>query len=341
MSEAVPIRILKDGYWDRTTVVQSDDGALRVRKESRALRDPGPWAHAALRNEISFLKAFHGQERIPLPPLLDSWDGKTIGYEIPFYDDRVDFAKMLLAGDVEQGVADGMQSQLGAAVFDGLHSAELLKREQFAMHVREVIRESIDALAGEARFSALCQGAPVEINGRSVPTLSSSLHLLDEESAFESLDATLSVLLHGDLILENILWSPMILIDPVSVAGLTSGHPLFDLVKYESYATGELYAIREELVTAEPAGAGYVFEIDWEHEKLAEFGRLDLCTVFRDCYRRAHGEVDPTLYALIDGYFSLVMARNTTGAHQWARVLKGCHCLASASGAMETPFPTH
>ena len=59
--------------------------------------------------------------------------------------------------------------------------------------------------------------------------------------------------LHGDLFLENILlptssdqplWpTQLVLIDPVSVAGMSAGHPLFDLAKYESYATGELPAM--------------------------------------------------------------------------------------------------
>ena len=56
----------------------------------------------------------------------------------------------------------------------------------------------------------------------------------------------------------------------------------------------------------------------------------DMTSRFRDHFVRHHGEIDLSLYNLIDGYFSLVMARNTTGLHQYARVLKGCQCLATA-----------
>ncbi|MFP6882342.1 MAG: hypothetical protein VCA34_15410, partial [Roseibacillus sp.] len=150
-------------------------------------------------------------------------------------------------------------------------------------------------------------------------------------------EATPVVLLHGDLILENILWPPLLLIDPVSVAGLTSGHPLFDLMKYESYASGELFAIREESVTAGPRGAGFLFKIDWGNARLAPFRQFDLRSRFRAGYERRHGKIDHALYSLLDGYFSLVMARNTTGTHQWARVIKGCQCLATAAGEVEEP----
>jgi hypothetical protein len=326
------IRTLKDGYWDRTTVVRAVDGSLRVRKESRATVSPGPWAHAALRNEIRFLNAFRENQEIPLPTLLECWDGETIGYEIPFFEDRVDVARSLLAGELEQDAADDMQAELCLAIFDGLHRSQLLQDDHFALHVQKVIRESIITLGGEERFHALAAGPQVRINDQKIPTLAASLGLLEEQSLFEKLGATPDVLLHGDLILENILWAPLLLIDPVSVAGLTSGHPLFDLVKYESYARGELYAIREELVTAEPVEAGFVFQIDWEHPDLAPFRRLDLCAVFREGYLNVYHDLDHSLYSLIDAYFSLVMARNTTGTHQWARVLKGCQCLAAAAG---------
>ena len=332
------IRTLKEGYWDRTTVVRAVDGNLRVRKESRATVNPGPWAHAALRNEITFLKAFRENHKIPLPTLLDCWDAETIGYEIPFFEDRVDVARSLLTGEFKQDAADDMQSELCMAIFDGLHRSQLLQDDHFAVHVQKIIRESIITLGGEERFHALTSGPQVRINGQKIPSLAASLSLLEEQSLFEKLGATPDVLLHGDLILENILWAPLLLIDPVSVAGLTSGHPLFDLVKYESYARGELYAIREELVSAGPVAAGFNFQIDWEHTDLAPFRRLDLCAVFREGYLRTYHDLDHSLYSLIDAYFSLVMARNTTGTHQWARVLNGCQSLAAAAGELDPKF---
>ena len=65
----------------------------------------------------------------------------------------------------------------------------------------------------------------------------------------------------------------LVLIDPVSVAGVTRGPPLFDLVKYESYATGELLALRSEWVDL--AGFDgrdeYRYRVCWESAVLAPF----------------------------------------------------------------------
>ena len=90
------IRTLKDGYWDLTTLVRATDGMLRVRKESRETANPGPWAHEALRNEISYLQNLPDPAKPYFPPLLDCWDDRTIGYEIPFYSDRPDLARLVL-----------------------------------------------------------------------------------------------------------------------------------------------------------------------------------------------------------------------------------------------------
>ncbi len=324
------LRTLKDGYWDRTTVIRFDDGTLRVRKECRKTDQPGPWAHAALRTEIAYLQSLPDHLKGHFPPLLCSWDAESIGYEIPFYEDRSDFSSFVLAGEVDQAPADEMQRQLADVVFEGIHRLAPPHDTGFADHVREVILESIDALASDEQFLPLLAPETVTINGHSLPGLRASANSLQDRGLFGRLEASRPVRLHGDLILENILWPPLLLIDPVSVAGLDSGHPLFDLVKFESFASGELYAIREEFVAAGPCAHGFSLVIDWDHSELKPFRQVDLLSTLRSHYLRAHGEVDSQLYALLDGYFSLVMARNTTGLHQWARVIKGCQCLAAA-----------
>ena len=65
------VRILKDGYWDRTAVVRGADGELRVRKESVERDDPGPWAHAAMRKEISYLQSLPVGSESSYPVLLN------------------------------------------------------------------------------------------------------------------------------------------------------------------------------------------------------------------------------------------------------------------------------
>jgi hypothetical protein len=327
-----PVRILKDGYWDRTSVVRAADGALRVRKESKVTATPGPWAHAALRREIDYLRFLPDEARPHFPPLLDAWDDATIGYEIPFYEDRSDLTRLLRDGTIDQRAADDMQSLLAAAIFRGVHRARPQEASGFADHVSSVISASLEALSQEDRFRPLIEPERVRIDARNVRGMNASLRVLRERDLFARFEAGPQVLLHGDLILENILVDPLVLIDPVSVAGLASGPPLFDLVKYESYATGRLYAIRQALVQAGPMTDGYAIALDDAHPGLRRFREIDLITRFRAEYSRVHGEVDPALHALLLAYFDLVMARNTKGVEQWARVIGGCESLHQAAG---------
>ncbi len=325
------IRILKDGYWDRTALIRSREGSLRVRKESKETDNPGPWAREALRNEISYLESIPEAARDYLPVLLLSWDEKTTGYEIPYYEDRPDLARLVVEESLGPDDAKEIQRQLAKAVLDGLHSVEQVDGAPFCDHLEEVLTESIEALAEESPFHEIVEAKSLVLNGQPLPGLRASHSRLQASGILNHLAEQSSVRLHGDLLLENMLWSPLLLIDPVSVTGLVMGHPLFDLVKHESYASGELYAIREELVTVcEHSKGSYSLEVPWGSDALRPFERMDLTTGFRKEYIGLHGEIAPCHYQLIDAYFSLVMARNTTGVHQFARVLKGCLCLARA-----------
>lgn len=329
------LRVLKDGFWECTSVIRGPDGALRVRKESKEGASAAPWAEQALRNEIQYIRALPDSLRPWFPSLLDTWEaaGEPVAYEIPYYEDREDFAHLVLSGAVGQEQCGVMQEQLVAVVLEGLHQTPPCRRDCFASHVDSVLLDTLDSLATNASFRPVVERPSLLINDREVAGMRVSLDRVREIGLFARLEAADSVLLHGDLILENILWSPLLLIDPVSVAGLASGPALFDLVKYESYATGELYAIRQELVWAGIRDGRFFFEVDWDAPSLASYRRLDLTSLFRAGYESVHGAVDPALYALIDAYFSLVMARNTRGSQQWARVLKGCLSLAEAAGA--------
>ncbi|MEC8942800.1 MAG: phosphotransferase, partial [Verrucomicrobiota bacterium] len=232
MSEV--IRTLKDGYWDRTTVIRTSEGSLRVRKESKETDNPGPWAREALRNEISYLDSIPEAARDYLPVLLLSWDDKTTGYEIPYYEDRPDLACLVLEGSLGPDDAKEIQRQLVEAVLIGLHSAEQVDGAPFCAHLEEVLTESIEALAGEDHFHEIVETESLVLNGQTLPGLRASHAHLRVSGILNHLAGQSSVRLHGDLLLENILWPPLLLIDPVSVAGLVMGHPHFDLVKHES-----------------------------------------------------------------------------------------------------------
>ena len=88
------VRTLKDGYWERTEIVELDDGSLRVRKSSKGDAPPGPWGVAALRKEIAYLSTLPERARAAFPPVLAAWDDTSatpprVGYEMPFYADHV------------------------------------------------------------------------------------------------------------------------------------------------------------------------------------------------------------------------------------------------------------
>jgi hypothetical protein len=117
----------------------------------------------------------------------------------------------------------------------------------------------------------------------------------------------------------------LVLIDVVSVAGVTFGLPLWDLVKYESYATGELMALRAEKIDVAGLGEGtgrYRCRIRTEDTALAPFVQRDWHSLFRAAYEQMHGVIDRRLYRFIHGYFNAAMALNTTGLQRQGRLLR-------------------
>ena len=117
----------------------------------------------------------------------------------------------------------------------------------------------------------------------------------------------------------------MILIDVVSVAGVTFGLPLWDLVKYESYATGDLMALRSERVEVAGLGEGtgcYRCRIRAEDPGLAPFMKFNWRELFRAAFVSQHGRVDERTYRFIHGYLNAAMALNTSGIQRQGRLLR-------------------
>jgi hypothetical protein len=195
------------------------------------------------------------------------------------------------------------------------------------------VEHALNLLSADAELLPLIRAESVRLNGKTrAGARSAFVRALADGAVIAALDGEPQVRLHGDLFLENILWRRtedaarprLVLIDPVSVAGVTDGPPLFDLVKYESYATGELLALRCEWMDV--AGFGgeddYSSRVRWERSELEPFRRFDWHTRFRGAFEAKHGRVDGRAYRLIDGYFSVVMAVNTAGTQRRARLLK-------------------
>ncbi len=307
-------RILKDGYWDRTSVINVH-GGLRVRKESKETDNPGPWAHAALREEIRYLQTLPDETRADFPELLEC---QELVYEMPFYEGFPDVARLLCEGALDQDEADRIVGALAEALFERIQTEERGIAAEFFAHVAGVITATVEVLEEDKDLRNLVRGDDVVINGRTLPSIRGALEVLPELSCK-------MVRLHGDLILENMLWDGerLILVDPVSVAGIWEGPPEFDLVKHVSFASGELFAIREEIVdVGEDGSGGWIWRPCWDAIELAPFLEVDLSSGIRSAFERTHGPPDRRLCHLIDGYFSLAMAINTDGVQRWARVLK-------------------
>ncbi len=72
------LRLLKDGYWDRTEVIELADGSRRVRKRNKPAAN-GPWGIESLRREIRYLTTVPPRAALVLPRVLAAWDRETAG----------------------------------------------------------------------------------------------------------------------------------------------------------------------------------------------------------------------------------------------------------------------
>jgi hypothetical protein len=336
-------RTLHDGFWDLTQVIELPDGTRRVRKRSKGATAERPWGPESLRREIRYILTATPEAAAFLPLVLAWWDQTDregaidVGYEMPFYPDHRDAGTLARGGHLDQAEIDEFQRTLTEAVFNGLHGTTGRDAEPLSRHMTGAVRQAFDGLVGDPAFAALIDAERIELNGRPA---------LGPRAAFEAnvrdmdilawLDSAAAVRLHGDLHLENILWRPLaagrlagepplVFIDVVSVAGVTYGPALWDLVKYESYATGELMALRAERIEVSGVGDGsgrYRCRIRTEDPALAPFRTRNWHALFRAAYERTHGAIDERRYRFIHGYFNAAMALNTTGLQRQGRLLR-------------------
>ena len=341
-SRATVVRTLRDGFWDRTEVIELADGSLRVRKASKAAPEAGPWGAKALRREIHYLRTLDGRAAKRFPQLLAAWDDPArLGYEMSHVAGAVEAGLLAASGEITQPQADAFQDKLAEVVF-GLVHRPAEADEPLAEHVRKTIADVLDTLAGDARFARLIDAPTIRLNGEQTPGPRAALQRLAESpGALAALDRPPCLRLHGDLFLENILlpqrpggpdWpGELTLLDPVSVAG---GHPLFDLVKYESYATGQLPALRSEKMDVtgfgDPQPGEYTCRVQWQDPSIAPLRRIDWHSRFRAAHVRRYGPIDHAAYALLEAYFALVMAACTQGPQRRARLLTGALALNAA-----------
>lgn len=334
------VRILQDGFWDLTEVIELADGSWRVRKRCKGATAERPWGPESLRREIRYLRSASSEAAAVLPRLLACWDrpgeyGPDVGYEMPYYPDHRDAGSLARSGALTQEEIDFFQRELAHAVFGRLHGTTGRDDELLTRHITVAVRQAFDGLVGDPVFAELIEAKHIELNGRPGlgPRAAFEANVRDT-TILDLIDDIPAVRLHGDLHLENILWRPqaiagdeprLVLIDVVSVAGVTFGPPLWDLVKYESYATGELMALRAERIDAAGLGEGtgrYRVRIRAEDPAFAPFIERNWHAHFRTAYEMKYGAVDRRLYHFIHGYFNAAMALNTSGLQRQGRLLR-------------------
>jgi len=329
-------------------LVRSCDGTLRVRKVSKGARRAGPWAASTLRREVEYLKSLGAGVTDCFPELLCAWDdGSGLGYEMSYVPDAIDAGKLASGHRLDQAQADALQRKLAKVLFDKVHKP-VCPVHRLSVHVREVMDDTFAWLGRHGEFARLIDAPTVRVNGRRLAGARSAMKRIAESGdQLAGLDGQPQVRLHGDIFLENVLvpeevscdgWPlSLILIDPVSVAGVFEGHPLFDLVKYESYGTGELPALRSGKVEVdgfeEPSEGRYSYGVAWEAPEIRPFRRIDWVSVFRSEFVARYGPAYMPGYRLLEAYFAFVMARCTHGVQRRGRLLKGLLALNASIGS--------
>ena len=167
-SKGLVIRTLKDGYWDRTEVIELPEGGRRVRKRTKGAAF-GPWGVESLRREIRYLTSLPERTAAVFPPVLAAWDDESgaapdVGYEMPFYADHIDAGELARGGTLAQDEIDGFQDALADALFDRLHEP-LAAQESLAGHVSSVVGQAWRALEKDPALSVLIQATDIELNG--------------------------------------------------------------------------------------------------------------------------------------------------------------------------------
>lgn len=337
------IRILKDGYWDHTEVIEMADGSLRVRKRNRTDIAPSPWGIESLRREIRYLADVADQPDALFPPLLDHWDFiaenqvQIIGYDHPFYSEHRDAGQLARETALDQSEIDQFQDQLADALLNHVHRPATAL-SPLSTHLNEAVSQAFESLEKIPELYQLLHAPKIQLNDTpALGPIAAWQKIVQDTSLLTQADRSPQVRLHGDFFLENILWTskpvsdpPLVLIDPVSVAGVSIGPPVFDLVKYISYASGELLALRSEWLVVDGFGApsspspptAFTYRIQSENPGLRPLQIRNWHRRLHAAFVAHHGPVNQRLYHLIDGYFSAAMAANTTGLQQKARLLK-------------------
>ena len=335
--------LLRDGYWDRTEIIRMADGSQRVRKQSKGHQSAGPWGMDNLRAEAQYLQDLEPHLLDLFPRLIASWEQPAPGYDMSYKKECVDLGQLARAKAFNQQQANQFQTHLGKRVFGQLHTPSNATCKLSA-NVLDTLKKAAYTINASADLTCLLENK-LSINSLDCCPLATNItRLTTQTHLLQAIDSQPQVRLHGDLFLENILlpkfsslkqWpTQLVLIDPVSVAGISTGHPLFDLAKYESYGSGELPAMRRGHVQISGMGGGYAqdlgFTIDWHNKDMQAYTEINWHSCLRQSYVNHYGPVDEAIYALLEAYFAAAMVICTEGVERQARALKALVSLERA-----------
>lgn len=335
------IRTLQAGWWENVLLVEVD-GRPRVRKELHRL--DAPWARDVFVKEWRYLTGLPESLRPPFVSVVDQCDELTdnapptdrpLWFDMEYLDGFTDVRSMLAADDLEQNDADSIQELLATALLDGIYR---LPGEPFdaEMIVWPVIEQVLTFALNDDHLSPFARPNALIVNGNVRPNLETTLRAArTDPRVSEQLTSAPSVRLHGDLFYENVLYRPdppaIRLIDPVSVAGVDSGPVVFDRVKFASWVSGELYALRHgafELTTdrnGHPPGVEYA----WKRGDpvIDNLQRLDVGAGVLSAMDKLTGPSEQA-QAVLEAYFNLAMVPNTPMPQRLLRYARAVEHLA-------------
>lgn len=332
---------LQRGWWEDVLLVVVN-GEHRVRKHLHRL--DAPWARDVFIKEWRFLRALPSDLVPPFVRILDQSDlllqdpippGEELWFDMEHLDAFTDVRHLLRTGGLTQDDADRIQARLIEALVEGLYRLPGRPFDSDAI-IWTVMQQVLDFAHADADLAPFAQADTLVINGQTLPNLSRTLPAARADDRVRaSLDDAPSVMLHGDLFYENILYrrepAAIRIVDPVSVAGVSFGPVVFDRVKFASWLDGELYALRHGAfeLDADADGPVPVVRYAWSKHDPVLRGLSDL-----DLGSRVLAAMDaltgPTnaAHAVLDAYFALAMAANTPMPQRLLRYVRAVERLA-------------
>jgi len=339
------VEVLDDRPWSRQEYIELPSGERRVRKTAAV---PGPWGVNAVRAEAQYLLGLRPGATEYFPALRAAWGldphAAEAGYERDAGAGWKSAARLVAEEAFLQAQADSLQGELAETLRTRLQQPET-PRGSLALHIDEALRRALRHMERDPATALLAHPTEMLLNGHVIDMpWRALLKLIARGEPARMLAGLPHVLLHGNLLLEHILWREdpppgrlrLLLTDPVSEAGIAHGPALFDGARYEWSASGERHALAHGLAEArqEPVtGEGlphFHFRVRWEAPALRPFRLVDLRRIMRGALA-SQNEAAPAMHALLEAYFILTEYLAAPAEHRLAYALRAAQSLHEAA----------